>query len=105
LYLFLWKYFSQLKTAVKAYVIMNTIGAVPVFISITTRKVRDIYLLNPISLPAFLILIVNRIYLWILKVSLYCSVNKSALSFAPRTICALSGLPLKGREQILKRAD
>lgn len=50
--LFPWAHFRQTKAAVKAHVIMDLRGAIPVFISITTGKVHDVRLLNAISLPA-----------------------------------------------------
>ena len=61
--LFPWAHFRQTKAAVKAYVIMDLRGAIPVFISITTGKVHDVRLLNAISLPAGSILAVDRGYL------------------------------------------
>ena len=48
--LFPWAHFRQTKAAVKAHVIMDLRGAIPVFISITTGKVHDVRLLNAISL-------------------------------------------------------
>ena len=62
--LFPWAHFRQTKAAVKAHVIMDLRGAIPVFISITTGKVHDVRLLNAISLPAAgSILAVDRGYL------------------------------------------
>ena len=61
--LFPWAHFRQTKAAVKAHVIMDLRGAIPVFISITTGKVHDVRLLNAISLPAGSILVVDRGYL------------------------------------------
>ena len=61
--LFPWAHFRQTKAAVKAHVIMDLRGAIPVFISITTGKVHDVSLLNAISLPAGSILVVDRGYL------------------------------------------
>lgn len=61
--LFPWAHFRQTKAAVKAHVIMDLRGAIPVFISITTGKVHDVRLLNVISLPAGSILVVDRGYL------------------------------------------
>lgn len=50
--LFPWAHFRQTKVAVKAHVVMGLRGAIPVFISITNGKVRDVRLLDMISLPA-----------------------------------------------------
>lgn len=61
--LFPWAHFRQTKAAVKAHVIMDLRGAIPVFISITTGNVHAVRLLNTISLPAGSILVVDRGYL------------------------------------------
>ena len=50
--LFPWAYFRQTKAAVKAHVVMDLRGAIPVFISITTGKVHDVRPLDEINLPA-----------------------------------------------------
>lgn len=61
--LFPWAHFRQTKAAVKAHVVMDLRGAIPVFISITTGKVHDVRLLDEINLPAGSILVIDRGYL------------------------------------------
>jgi len=61
--LFPWAHFRQTKAAVKAHVVMDLRGSIPVFISITTGKVHDVRLLDAISLPAGSILVIDRGYL------------------------------------------
>jgi len=61
--LFPWAHFRQTKAAVKAHVVMDLRGSIPVFISITTGKVHDVRLLNAISLPPGSILVIDRGYL------------------------------------------
>lgn len=61
--LFPWANFRQTKAAVKAHVVMDLRGAIPVFISITTGKVHDVRLLDAINLPVGSILVIDRGYL------------------------------------------
>ena len=61
--LFPWADFRQTKAAVKAHVIIDLRGAIPVFVSITCGKVHDVRLLDDIRLPPGSILVVDRGYL------------------------------------------
>lgn len=61
--LFPWADFRQTKAAVKAHVIIDLRGAIPVFLTITTGKVHDVRLLDEIALPPGSILVVDRGYL------------------------------------------
>lgn len=61
--LFPWAHFRQTKAAVKAHVVMDLRGAIPVFISITTGKVHDVRVLDAIGLPPGSILVMDRGYL------------------------------------------
>lgn len=61
--LFPWADFRQTKAAIKAHVIIDLRGAIPVFLSITTGKVHDVRLLDEIVLPPGSILVVDRGYL------------------------------------------
>lgn len=61
--LFPWAHFRRTKAAVKAHVVMDLRGAIPVFVSITDGKVHDVNLLDAIDLPAGAILVMDRGYL------------------------------------------
>lgn len=61
--LFPWADFRQTKAAVKAHVIIDLRGAIPVFLTITTGKVHDVRLLDEIVLPPGSILVIDRGYL------------------------------------------
>jgi hypothetical protein len=61
--LFPWAHFRQTKAAVKAHVVIDLRGAIPVFIRITTGKIHDVRLLDAITLPAGSILVIDRGYL------------------------------------------
>ena len=61
--LFPWADFRQTKAAVKAHVIVDLRGAIPVFLAITTGKVHDVRLLDRITLPPGSILVIDRGYL------------------------------------------
>lgn len=61
--LFPWADFRQTKAAIKAHVIIDLRGAIPVFLTITTGKVHDVRLLDEIVLPPGSILVIDRGYL------------------------------------------
>jgi len=61
--LFPWADFRQTKSAVKAHVIIDLRGAIPVFLTITTGKVHDVRLLDEVILPPGSVLVVDRGYL------------------------------------------
>ena len=61
--LFPWADFRQTKAAVKAHVIIDLRGAIPVFLAITTGKAHDVRLLDEIVLPPGSILVIDRGYL------------------------------------------
>jgi hypothetical protein len=61
--LFPWADFRQTKAAVKAHVIIDLRGAIPVFLTITTGKVHDVRLLDEVILPPGSILVIDRGYL------------------------------------------
>lgn len=61
--LFPWADFRQTKAAVKAHVIIDLRGAIPVFLTITPGKVHDVRLLDEMALPPGSILVVDRGYL------------------------------------------
>ena len=61
--LFPWADFRQTKAAVKAHVIIDLRGAIPIFLTITTGKVHDVRLLDEIALPPGSILVIDRGYL------------------------------------------
>ncbi|CAG0993435.1 hypothetical protein BURK2_02524 [Burkholderiales bacterium] len=61
--LFPWADFRRTKAAVKAHVIIDLRGVIPIFLTITTGKVHDVRLLDEIMLPAGSILVVDRGYL------------------------------------------
>lgn len=60
--LFPWAHFRRTKAAVKAHVVIDLRGAIPVFISITDGKVHDVNLLDAVDLPAGSILVLDRGY-------------------------------------------
>lgn len=88
--LFPWAHFRQTKAAVKAHVVMDLRGAIPVFISITTGKIQDVRQLDAIRLLAGSILVIDGA-IWTSPGCLPCTGRRSASSSAPRTICALPG--------------
>src|SRR5699024_819297 len=55
--LFPWAHFRRTKAAVKAHVIIDLRGAIPVFLALTTGKVHDVRLLDEITLPPGSILV------------------------------------------------
>lgn len=61
--LFPWADFRQTKSAVKAHVIIDLRGAIPVFLTITTGKVHDVRLLDEVVLPPGSVLVIDRGYL------------------------------------------
>lgn len=61
--LFPWADFRQTKAAVKAHVIIDLRGAIPVFLAITTGKVHDVRMLDWIALPPGSVLVIDRGYL------------------------------------------
>lgn len=61
--LFPWADFRQTKSAVKAHVIIDLRGAIPVFLTITTGKVHDVRLLDEVTLPPGSVLVIDRGYL------------------------------------------
>ena len=61
--LFPWADFRQTKAAIKAHVIIDLRGAIPVFLTITTGKVHDVRLLDEVVLPPGSILVIDRGYM------------------------------------------
>lgn len=61
--LFPWVNFRRTKAAVKAHVIIDLRGAIPVFLVLTTGKGHDVRILDEVTLPAGSILVVDRGYL------------------------------------------
>ena len=55
--------FRATQAAVKAHTIIDLRGAIPVFLSITTGKARDVNLLDAVMLPAGASVVVDRGYL------------------------------------------
>lgn len=58
--LFPWAHSRQTQAAVKAHVVIDLRGAIPVFIHITTGKIHDVRLLDAIKLPAGSIWVIDR---------------------------------------------
>jgi hypothetical protein len=61
--LFPWAHFRRTKAAVKAHVMIDLRGAIPVFLALTTGKVHDVRLLNEVTLPPGSILVLDWGYL------------------------------------------
>jgi len=61
--LFPWAHFRSSKSAVKAHVVVDLRGAIPVFINISTGKVHDVNLLDALNLPKGSILVIDRGYI------------------------------------------
>ncbi|OGT90799.1 MAG: transposase [Gammaproteobacteria bacterium RIFOXYD12_FULL_61_37] len=61
--LFPWADFRKTKAAVKAHVIIDLRGVIPVFLTLTTGKTHDVRLLDEVALPPGSILVIDRGYL------------------------------------------
>jgi hypothetical protein len=79
--LFPWAHFRQTKAAVKAHVVIDPRGAIPVFIRITTGKIHDVRLLDAIHLPAGSIPVIDRGHLDFARLS---ALHQPKISFVIR---------------------
>jgi hypothetical protein len=61
--LFPWANFRRTKAAIKAHVIIDLRGAIPIFLALTTGKVHDVRLLDAVTLPPGSMLVIDRGYL------------------------------------------
>ena len=60
--LFPWATFRETKAAVKAHILLDLRGSIPLFMDITTGSVHDVKILDTLPIPAGSILVMDRGY-------------------------------------------